>query len=178
MPPRLAPLNTEQTVDDPKLAQTTFWLDSREVRYVEAPGLYIDQSRHEPTPEEDSLTPFYQDSSQRILAIDVFQRKSVFVVKTEVLLELARGRGGMELEWGQWRTCVVKILSHESRCFWVSGPRLFTVHRSVRRTSDPRVHAYDFSPRAFARRVERRPTTTTTTTTTTVTRTTSTEWRG
>ena len=146
--PRLVLLNTEQRVDDPKLAQTTFRLDTHKDRYVETFCLHLDQGGHEPTPEEDSLAPFYQDPSQRMLALEFRRGRSVFVVKTEVLLELARERGGAELGWEQWRAHVVEVISHDtSESLWISGSRLFCVREDC---GDAQVYVYDFSPRGSA----------------------------
>ena len=152
MPPRLVLLNTEQTVDDSRLVQTAFWLQAPEDWYVEVPDLRLDQSGHEPTPEEDSLAPFYQDPSQRILVVEFFEGKSVFVMKTEALLELARGRGGTELGWEQWRAHVVEAPADNSRFLWVSGPRLFCVRRE---NENAWLDVYDFSPRASARHMQK-----------------------
>ena len=150
VPPRLVLLNTEQSVGDPKLAQTTFWLGTDEDQQVGTPYLHLDQGGHEPTPEEDSLAPFYQDPSQRILTVKFFRGGSVFVMKTEALLELARECGGTELGWGQWRAHVVEVADN-SEFLWVSGPRLFCMRRKHR---NPWVDVYDFSPRASALHVE------------------------
>ena len=144
-------LDTEHTADDPRLAQTTFWLDTDEDRHVGPSYLHLDEGGHEPTPEEDSLAPFYQDPSQRTLAVEFPRGRSVFVMKTEVLLELARERRGTELGWWQWRAHVVEVPADDSRFLWVSGPRLFCMRRKHR---NPWVDVYDFSPRASALHVE------------------------
>ena len=144
-------LNTKQTVGDPKLAQTTFWLGTDEYRLVWASYLRLDRGGHEPTPEEDSLAPFYQDPSQRTLVVEFLRGRSIFVMKTEGLLKLARERGGTELGWGQWRAHVVKVPADNTKLLWVSGPRLFCIRREHR---DPWVDVYDFSPRASALHIE------------------------
>ena len=150
MPLRLVLLNTEQTVDDPKLAQTTFWLESHGNQYVETFFLHLEQGGHEPTPEEDLLAPFYQDPSQRMLALELGDQDVCFLVmKTEVLLELARERGSVELVWEQWKAHVVRVLSVNKAFLWVSGPRLFCV-RCTDVVENAWVDVYDFSPRASA----------------------------
>ena len=153
MPPRLVLLNTEQEVDEPKLAQTTFWFDSHENRYMETFSLHLDQGGHEPTHEEDSLAPFCRDPSQRILALEFHQDIYVFVLKTEVLLELAREHGGAELEWEQWRTHVIEVLlPSDTASLWASGPRLFCLrHAEQWRDEMSWLDVYDFSRRASAR---------------------------
>ena len=141
----------EQTADDPKLAQTTFWLDTDEDRHVGPSYLHLDEGGHEPTPEEDSLAPFYQDPSQRTLAVEFPRGRSVFVMKTEVLLELARERGGTELGWWQWKAHVVEFPVDNTEFLWVSGPRLFCIQRDH---WGPWLDVYDFSPRASALHIE------------------------
>ena len=138
-------------MDDLKLAQTTFWLDSHRGQDVENFSLHPNPDGHEPTPKEDSLAPFYQDPSQRILALEFGQDGSVFVMKTEVLLELAREHGGTELGWGQWRAHVIEIVHVNKIFLWVSGPRLFCIRPE---DDDARVDVYDFSPRASARYIQ------------------------
>ena len=150
-------MNTEQKVDDPKLAQTTFWLDSHEdFRYMEGFWLHLDHRGHEPTPEEDSLAPFYQDPSQRMLVLGFRQDIYVYVMKAEVLLKLARERRGAGLVWGEWRTHVVEvILSFGTASLWVSGPRLFSLRLPKRRSGEwSWVDVYDLSPRAPVRHTE------------------------
>ena len=82
--------NTEQaTTDDPKLAQATFHFDPDEYSSV---GMVYGQGEHEASPE-DLLAPFYQDPSQQVLTIRLHDHIFDFVVRIEVLLKLARGRG-------------------------------------------------------------------------------------
>ena len=147
VPPRLVLLNTEQTVGAPRLAQTTFWLNTDEDWLVGTPYLDLGQGGHEPTPEEDSLAPFYQDPSERILVVEFFEGGSVFVMKAEVLLELARERGDTELGWEQWRVHAVEVVSCYRDFLWVSGSRLFCARWEHENSW---VDVYDFSPRASA----------------------------
>ena len=91
-------LNTEQaTTGDSKLTQTTFHFEPR----AGTPEILIDKGEQKASPEEDLLAPFYQDPSQRMLAMKVYKHShtSIFVVKTGVLLGLARKWGGADLEW-------------------------------------------------------------------------------
>ena len=141
-------------MDNPKLAQTTFWLDCHKDRYVEAFSLHHDQGGHEPTPEEDSLAPFFQDPSQRILALEFHQDERIFVMKVEILLKLAREHGGMELGWGQWRAHITRVVCWGKIFLWVSGSRLFFAGQE---DNCPWVQAYDFNPRAFAQRMKEVP---------------------
>ena len=141
-------------MDDPKLAQTTFWLNSREDWCVETCCLHLDKGGHEPTPEEDLLAPFYQDPSQRILALEFHGDRPVFVMKTAILLELARKHTGKKLGWGQWRTYVIEVESHFGNGpFWVYGPRLFCMR--WKEVEDVWVDVHDFSPRPSARHIRK-----------------------
>ena len=142
-------------MDDPKLAQTTFWLDSHEDRYLETFFPHFGQGGHEPTPEEDSLAPFYQDPSQRILALEFHQDIYIFVMKAEVLLKLARECEGAGLVWEEWRTHVVEVsLSFGITSLWVSGPRLFCLRPPEWGSDVSWVDVYDFGPRASERHIE------------------------
>ena len=155
VPPRLVLVNTEHSVGDPELVQTTFWFDPHKSRYTETFFLHLDQGGNEPTPEEDSFAPFYQDPSQRILTVQFFEDIYIFAVKVEVLLKLAREHGGTELEWEQWRTHVVEVPSLDSVFLWVAGPRLFSLS-SIERWDDEKswVDVYDFSPRASGQHLQ------------------------
>ena len=140
----LALLNTEQTVDDPALAQTTFWLESG----VDILRLHLDRGGHEPTPEEDSLAPFYQDPSQRLLVLEAFDEHTYsFAMRTEALLKLAREWGGAGLMWEQWIAHVVRFQFTNKASLWISGPRLFCLRCVVNAWID----VFDFSPQASAR---------------------------
>ena len=151
MPYRLVLLNTEQTVNDPEQAQTTFLLEYHGIRHLETFCLHLDQGGHEPTPEEDSLAPFYQNPSRRILALELSD-EDIYVIKTEVLLELARERRGAELVWEQWRAHIVMVNCHDTAFLWVSGPRLFCA-RCIDTGENAWVDVYDFSPRTSARKM-------------------------
>ena len=145
MPPSLVLLNTNQaTTDDSKLAQTTFYFDSDE-----DPRLYLnlDEGGHEPSPEENSLAPFYHAASHRVLAIRFSRLRRVFAVKTEVILRLAQEREGTDLPWGQWKAHTVELGGSVPN--WVSGPRLFSAGVVPRG-----LEVHDFSPRVSKRYTE------------------------
>ena len=84
--------------DGPKPTRTSFRFELG----VGTPGIFFEIGGQEASPEEDLFAPFYQDPSQRISAIKVYKHShtSIFVVKIESLLGLAREWGGTELEWG------------------------------------------------------------------------------
>ena len=147
-------LNTEQaTTGDPGPTRTVFHFDPHEHQFL---GVISDRGGYDPSPEEVLLAPFYQDTSQRIFAMMVLKGfdSSIFVMKTEVLLKLAREWGGTDLEWEQWGTHAVQVLSVELSDPWVSGSRLLCTRSFGRIDVRARVSVYDFSPRASARYVE------------------------
>ena len=147
--------NTEQTpIDHPRLAQTTFHFDPREHFDVDAIRLQLDQGGYEPSPEEASLAPFYQDASQRVLVVEFYSYESAFVIKAEALLKLAREQEGASLEWEQWNAHVVEIQTRDGIVLWVSGPRVFCICRTGEANEETWMNVHDFSPREFARCVE------------------------
>ena len=142
-------LNTEQAATgDPKLTQTTFHFEL----HANTLEIIFEKDGQKASSEEDSFTPFYQDPSQRILAMKVCKDFDtfIFVVKTEVLFGLARKWGEADLEWGQWRTHVVEVPLGVESDPWVSGSQLFCVC-SFMWDEDAWMNVYDFSPRALAR---------------------------
>jgi len=121
-------LNTDQTTrNDPTPAQTTFHFTP--CGYLDADAiLYLDQGGHKPSPEESSLAPFHQAASQRTLAIELIHYNHVLVVRTDILLQLARERGGTVLSWGEWKAHTVEVRLGGGSVGWVSGPRLFCMY--------------------------------------------------
>ena len=99
--------------------------------------------------EDELFAPFYPDPSQRVLAVAFFD--SISVVRTEILLRLARERKGEHLQWREWRTHVTCIEwnGHTGR-LWVSGPRLYCVE--LARSAGMSMEVYDFGARASAER--------------------------
>ena len=143
--------NTEQTtVDGSTLTQTTFHFDGRKHLDPGEEIIHIEQGGHKPSPEESLLAPFFPDPSQRILAVELHNRGSVFVIKTEVLLKLAQEWGGGVLEWEQWRTHGIEVRPGDVSNIWISGPRLFCMTGPERSQMD----VYDFSPQASARHLK------------------------
>ena len=145
-------LNAEQPKSDrPKPARTTFRFEPG----VSALETFFEKGGQKASPEEDLLAPFYQDPSQRILAIEVCGHPHVafFAVKIEALLGLVREWGGADLEWGQWGTNAVEVPFEKGSEVhpWVSGSRLFCRCWFSAFGGDEWVDVYDFSPRASAR---------------------------
>ena len=148
-------LNTEQAAtDDPRLTQTTFHSNPGE--YLSAAIAY-GQGGHEASPG-DSLAPFYQDPSQRVLAIVLYAADymTVFVVKVEALLRLARERGSADIEWEEWRAYVVMVsFRQELRPrLWVSGSRLLSIELNPDSDLVSWMDVLDFSPWESALHVE------------------------
>lgn len=110
--------------------------------------LHLDRDGYKPSPEEALLAPFHQDVSQRLLAVEFHAHRSVFVMKTEVLLKLARERGGTSVGWEQWNAHAVEVQLEGGMVPWVSGPRLVCISGTGRETD---MRMYDFSPREFAK---------------------------
>jgi len=145
--PRLVLFNTEQMpTGHPALTQTTFHFNPNQPSY--AIHLYLDKCGHKPSREEALLASFYQDPSQRVLAVDFVEWDCIFVMKIEVLLKLARERGGTDVEWQQWNGHVIGVQPGSGEFVWVSGPRLFYAWW-VNDAGWMNVH--DFSLREFAR---------------------------
>jgi len=142
-------INTEQTpIYHPTLAQTTFHFDAREHSDMATIHLHLDRGGHKPSPEEVLLAPFYQDASQRVLAVELRSRELAFVMKAEVLLKLARERGGADIEWEQWNAHTLEVQTGDSTVLWVSGPRVFCWTGGADGTSWMNVR--NFSPRELA----------------------------
>ena len=152
--PGLVFINTEQPkTDRPKLTRTTFLFEPG----VSTLETFFEKGGQKISSEEDLLAPFYQDPSQRILVILVsgHPRTSLFVVKIEALLGLAREWGGADLEWGQWGTNMIEVPFEAGLEIhpWVSGCRLF--FRCWFYLGDSAwMDVHDFSPRASARYME------------------------
>ena len=153
-PSSLVLLNTGQaTADDLGPTQTVFHFDPREPSHVH---VILDQGGYRPSPEEVLLAPFYQDVSQRVLAVKVYKGRSssIFIVKIEVLLKLAREWGGADLEWEQWGTYTVQVLPEEVSAPRISGSRLLCLCQTWEGDRRAWMSVYDLSPRASSQYVE------------------------
>jgi len=137
----------------PEPVQTSFLppIDCKERIGVSFRHVFSEPCGHAPLPDELLLEPFYQDPSQRILAIDD-GRCSFDVINVELLLELARKREGQNIGWAEWgpNTTRIQVRDRDQRV-WVSGCRLFCVVPEGRRVSYLQI--YDLSRRGRSKHV-------------------------
>jgi len=138
--------------------RTTFGLGPLEYLGLGAAFLHLEPGGYEPSHDEVSFAPFYPDASQRVLAIDLCGCGTIYVVKTEVLLKLARERRGADIEWWQWKEHAFEVRHQDGPgdlvARWVSGHRLFCVWPSGLEDEASRMDVYDFSARASVREPE------------------------
>ena len=112
----------------------------------------FDAGGYKPSPRDMLAAPFYPDPSQRILAFSM-DSKWLHVVKAETLLRLAMGRVGEEIQWEEWKSCLIEAIPHTtpdtaySVGAWVSGFRLFSAS-VVPGEGVYNLCVHDFSPRA------------------------------
>jgi len=107
----------------------------------------LERGAHKPSPAE-SLAPFHQDPTQRIVALDIQYPPSHLVFRVGALLELLKDHEGTGIGWDEWKHHMVvpsidlgnKIIQ-EVR---VSGCRLFSLSSPGYRSSF-RMEMYDFS---------------------------------
>ena len=99
--------------------------------------------------------PFYPDPSQRILAMSMDPFWGYYVMKVETLLRFAIERVGEDIQWEEWKTCLIETGPQQTLNAprylrsWVSGFRLFSAFQALGdRIYDLRVH--DFSPHGMA----------------------------
>jgi len=152
--PRFAFIDTEQTPIDPNMAQTTFNLDLREGSDVDKILLQFDQGGHKPSSEEALFAPFYQDASQRVIAVQFDPYEYAFVMRAEALLKLAREQRGANLAWEEWNAHAIEIPVRGIMVGWVSGPRVFYLGCTEGENGETWMDVQDFSPREFAKCME------------------------
>ena len=70
--------------------------------------LLLECGAHEPSPAE-SLAPFHQDPSQRIVVLDLGNAPYYLVLRAEALLAF-ENRAGPNIRWDAWKGCVVMPL--------------------------------------------------------------------
>ena len=109
----------------------------------------LERGVHKPSPAE-TLAPFYQDPSQRIVTLVVSHGVYYPVFQVGALLELLESREGSEIGWDEWKgRVVIPSIGEEHARIWVSGCRLFRViSTDYGRTGQMKV--YDFSMRGRA----------------------------
>jgi len=143
-PSFVALIDTEKTVGGAPV-QTLFQF-SQYFHGIRHPSVLLERGVHKPSPAE-SLAPFHQDPTQRIIAVNIpFSSVGYLVFRLEALLRLAEGLEGCEIEWDGWKDCmVVPFISRPDRTqTWVSGSRLFSVTSSCDGLYF-RMEVYDFS---------------------------------
>lgn len=150
--------STDQTAtNDEAVIQTTFQFDPREHTNSKVGGLHFDLGGYEPSREEILLAPFYLDTSQRLIVVELLGRDDLFVIRAETLLRMARERGGVDLRWEEWRTHVIRVRYEPNICvynLWVSGVRLFCIHSTTSQPRNASMDVYDFSAQGSARYTE------------------------
>ena len=113
--------------------------------------LLLECGAHEPSPAE-SLAPFHQDPSQRIVVLDLGNAPYYLVLRAEALLAF-ENRAGPNIRWDAWKGCVVMPLIPDNLMFsdvWVSGCRLFFLCQQDS-SSHTHMEMYDFSLQGRAR---------------------------
>ena len=126
--------------------QTNFCLSPHFI-YSRHQSLILERGVHRPSSAE-SLAPFYQDPTQRIIVLHTHIKPQYLALRAETLLELLKDRGGTEIGWDEWKNHVVVPFRYPSyrasRGVYVSGCRLFFVYPT---SSGPyfQMQVYDFS---------------------------------
>ena len=110
----------------------------------------LERGVHKPSPAE-TLVPFYQDPSQRIITLVVSYIVYYPVFQVGALLELLESREGSKIGWDEWKgRAVIPYIGEEHARIWVSGCRLFRfVSTGYGQTRQMKV--YDFSMRGRAK---------------------------
>ena len=116
--------------------------------------LHLDEGGYKPSSEEASFAPFYQDASQRVIAVQFYPFEYALVMKAETLLKLAREHRGTNLMWEEWNAHAVEIQTKDITVLWISGTRVFYICCAEEGDGETWMNVHDFSPRKFARCVE------------------------
>ena len=126
-PPCLVLIDTEQGVGGTP-RQTRFHLAPRFSNFGRL-SLILEEGAHKPSVAE-SLAPFHQDPSQRIVALDLLCAPYPLVLQVGALLEL-KNRGEADIEWNEWKSHVAfphfRSDHEDTSETWVSGCRLFSI---------------------------------------------------
>jgi len=112
----------------------------------------LEQGAHKPSPEE-SLAPFHQDPTQRIVALTTRWPPGCFVVRLRTFLELLKDSEGSKIEWEEWKHHVLIPSIRLGRVVdrvRASGCRLFLLS-SAGYMSDFQMETYDFSMHGSAK---------------------------
>ena len=134
--------------------ETVFYLPEVPFSDPTALSLIPEEGAHTPPPEEPSV-PFHPDPAQRIIALEVEPCVHYLVFQVGALLKLAESREGCEMRWDEWEDCaIIPPLGPECEGVWVSGCRLFSVHRNED-NSGAYIQVYDFSVRGLAKHLSK-----------------------
>ena len=102
--------------------------------------------------DELNASPFYPDSSQRIVALSPSHINTRYVIKTELLLELARRWTNRDIEWDEWRTHMIEVAVGDHERMWITGCRLFFITPGdAQSPGKAYLQMYDFSHRGRAK---------------------------
>ena len=130
--------------------QTRFHNDAPSRRWISS----FEASGYNPSPQDILSAPFYPDPSQRILGLSMGPQWGFYVTKVERLLSIARERAGEEIQWEEWKPCLIEIFSQGTPDgtyhlgSWVSGFRVFSAFVAWAHHGGCTLRVYDFSPRA------------------------------
>ena len=138
-PPSLVVMDMEKGAEGVPM-QTFFhlspwFINSETLSHSLEPGM------HKRSPEE-SLAPFHQDPTQRIVVLDSPATVHYLVLRVGALLELLENREGSDIAWDDRKSDVaIAFLKHNRLSqYWVSGCRFFS-------TTGIHMEVHDFSVR-------------------------------
>ena len=148
-PQCLVVIDTEKYVEGAPM-QTVFDLPPRLSNFEDL-GLLVERGVHRPSPAE-TLAPFYQDPTQRIIALDLKPTQAYCpIIQVAALLDLLESNEGYVIRWYEWKSCVViPSIDHKIVHAWVSGCRLFCA-TSTGYGEVPQMEVFDFSMRGRAK---------------------------
>lgn len=115
--------------------------------------LQLEWGTHKPSPVE-SLAPFHQDPTQRIIALGTQYSWTYLVFRVGTLLKLLESREGTEIVWDEWKSHVftpsINLADLTLLNIRILGCRLFVVCWNIS-SSGPQLEVYDFSIQGCAK---------------------------
>ena len=150
-PPSVVVMDTEKNVGGVPM-QTFFHLSPWHVNSGML-SLLLEPGMHKPSPGE-SLAPFHQDPTQRIVVLDSLATVHFLVLRVGALLELLENNEGSDIAWDDWKSNVaIPFLKHGMiDKYWVSGCRFF----STTSVSGTHMGVHDFSIRGRTKHLTKR----------------------
>ena len=123
-----------------------------------SPSFILERGAHKPSTAE-SLAPFHQDPTQRIIVLNIPFIPNYLVLRVGALLELLKDREGTEVGWDEWKTHAA-ILSFPpsgaiSHAVQVSGSRFFHIYSTAPDLCS-QMEVYDFSMQGRAKYLSKR----------------------